>query len=62
MARQEIDGFSISTSDGRCLFRRSNTQPTLRAMLEAKDADGMERLSRTVRKLVAEASPRPSRE
>jgi phosphoglucosamine mutase len=62
MARQEIDGFSISTADGRCLFRRSNTQPTLRAMLEAKDADAMERLARAVRKLVSEASPRPSRE
>src|SRR6185312_1031024 len=50
----EIDGVRVLTADGWWLLRASNTQAVLIARCEARDSAGLERLKRTMSRVLEE--------
>lgn len=48
----ELDGIDIRTKDGRMLIRPSNTEPVVRAKLEAETKEGLERLRTLLSQLI----------
>ena len=48
----EVDGIDIRTPDGRLLIRPSNTEPVVRAKIEAYNKEGVDRLRSLLSKLL----------